>query len=342
MMKKILLLLWITVYTPAGYSTPTNLTLSPPAITYNNPADGVTDFNLLTGSWNATGQELRMCKPGSGGNLTKSVIVSSLPSSGYQTSIDGSTYTIFSSELTGIGWIMGARDNGTQIWTPLTNRETVVYPFAGGGTGGSISFGANVRFAFVKLPGNLPIGANTFPNQQIADFKCYRNTNLIETAKIFVNTTSINVQALACKVISNKTVSVPLGTFSKSELPSVGSNFGGASTIVNLSCDSGVIPWMTLSDASDPSNTSNIVKLSPDSTAEGIGVQAFYNNESTAKLLGLDSSSKGNQNQFQIGNKTSSDGEVITVPLSFKYIRMQEAVKTGDANAVVTVTFSYQ
>ncbi|MBW5407589.1 fimbrial protein [Morganella morganii] len=342
MMKKILLLLWITVYTPAGYSTPTDLTLSPAAITYSNPVDAVTDFNLLTGSWNATGQELRMCNPGSGGNLTKSVIVSSSLSSGYQTSIDGSTYTIFSSEMAGIGWIMGARDNGTQIWTPLTNSETTVYPFAGGGTGGSTSFGANIRFAFVKLPGNLPIGVNTFPNQKIADFRCYRNTSLIETAKILVNTTNINVQALACEVTSNKTVSVLLGTFSKAELPSVGSNFGGASTIVNLSCDSGVIPWMTLSDASDPSNVSNIIKLSPDSTAEGIGVQAFYDDEPTAKLLGLDSSSKGNPNQFQIGNKTSSNGQVITVPLSFKYIRMQETVKAGDANAVATVTFSYQ
>lgn len=342
-MKKILLTLGMMVMNTAGYSTPTNLALSPGVITYSNPADAVTDLTLLTGSWNVpAAQELRLCAPGSGGNLNKAVIVSSSISSGYQTTFDGTIYTIFTSNMPGIGWVMGARDNGTSTWTPLTNSETQVYPFAGGGTGGSVTLGSNIRFAFVKLPGDLPVGANTFPSQQIANFKCYRNNVLIETAEIVVNTTRINIEALACEVVSPKNISIPLGKFSKAVLPQVNSNFGEYLTAVNLMCDSDVTPWMTLSDASDGSNNTDTIKLSPDSTAEGIGVQVFYNNSPTAILLGLDSTSKGNPQQFQVGNKATMNGQIFDIPLNFKYIRTQETVKAGDANAAATVTFSYQ
>lgn len=343
-MNKILLSLWVATYSMAGYSA--NLSLAPAAITYSSPADSVIDLNLLTGSWNATGNQVRFCEvPNASGNMTKAVIVSSSPSSGYNTVMAGITYTIFSSNIPGIGWIMGARDTNAPAWTPLTQNETQVYPFSDSGTGGSTSFGANVQFAFVKLPGNLNPGSNIFSSQKIADFTCYRNGTFVQTANINVNTTNINVQALSCEVTSAKSVSIPLGGangFSTTVLPPVNGNFGEYSTDVSLRCNSGIVPWMTLTDASNAGNTSNIIGLSPNSTASGVGVQVFYNNEATAKSLGLDSSSKGNPNQFQVGNRTTGDGQIVTIPLNFKYIRAQESVTPGDANAAATVTLSYQ
>ncbi|MGO2333423.1 fimbrial protein [Providencia sp.] len=344
MVNKILLSLWIVTYSMSGYSV--DLTLSPATITYSNPADAVTDFDLLTGNWNATGNEPRFCEvPNSSGNMTKAVIVSSSPSSGYSAVMEGVTYTIFSSNMPGVGWIMGSKDTNAPAWTPLTQNETQVYPFSGGGTGGSTSFGANIRFAFVKLPMDLSPGSNTFPSQKIADFRCYQGSSLIRTASINVNTTNINVLALSCEVTSAKSVSIPLGGangFSTAELPPVNGNFGDYSTDVTLRCDSGVVPWMTLTDASNVGNTSNIIGLSPSSTASGVGVQVFYNNESTAKSLGIDSASKGNPNQFQVGNKSTGNGQMVTISLNFKYIRMQESVTPGDANATASVTLSYQ
>ncbi len=338
-MKKKLLCLLFVLPAMSGYSA--NLALSPAIINYQNPVDAVSDFNLLTGGWNATGSQPRFCD--STTVFNRAVITSSNPSSGYTTTIDGSTYTIFSSNMPGIGWIMGARDTNAPLWTPLTNSTTQVYPFTGGSTGGSTSLGANVQFAFVKLPGNLSTGANTFPAQKIATFACYRNTTtLAQSANITVNASQINVQALACQVTTAKNVAIPLGEFNLGQLPPVNGNFGEYSSTVELSCDSDVTPWMTISDASNAGNTSNVIKLSPDSTASGVGVQVFYNNQPMAKPLGLDSSSKGNPNQFQVNNKTTGNGQHVSVPLQFKYIRTEQVVTPGDANAAATVTFSYQ
>lgn len=337
-MKKLLLSLLMTTYTVTGYSA--DLTLSPSTIQYTNPADAVTDFNLLTGAWNASGAQLRFCDPG-GSNMNRAVLESSSSLSGYTTQIDGVTYSIFTSNIPGVGWVMGAKDTNAPVWTPLTNAQTTVYPF-GSGQNGSTSLGANVRFAFVKLPGNLSTGSMTFPQQKIADFKCYRTATLAAQAAIYVNATQINVNALACQVATAKNVSIPLGEFSVTELPPVNGNFGEYSTTVELSCDSGITPWMTVSDASNSANTSNIIQLTPGSDAQGVGVQVFYNNDIIAKSLGLDTSSKNNPNQFQVGGKTTTAAQQVSVPLSFKYIRTQQSVTPGEANAAATVTFSYQ
>ncbi|WP_422528274.1 fimbrial protein [Serratia fonticola] len=338
-MKKKLLCLLLALPAVTGYST--NLTLNPATISYQNPTDAVSDFNLLTGGWNATDSQRPFCQ-NSTPIFNRAVISSHNLSSGYTTTISGSTYTIFTSNMPGIGWIMGARDPNAPLWTPLTNSDTQVYPFVGGGTNNTVTLGAYVQFAFVKLPGNLPVGANMFPSQKIATFSCYQNEVLMQSADILVNTTQINVQALACQVTTAKNVAIPLGEFSLEQLPPVNGNFGEFSSTVELSCDSGLTPWMTISDASNTGNTSNVIKLSPDSTASGVGVQVFYNNQTVAKSLGLDTSSKGNPNQFQVNNKTTSNGQHVSVPLQFKYIRTEQVVTPGDANAAATVTFSYQ
>ncbi|MFZ1871830.1 MAG: hypothetical protein WAU54_03405, partial [Chania sp.] len=316
-MKKKLLCLLLMLPAFTGYSL--NLTLSPASINYQNPIDAVYDFNLLTGGWNATGSQTRFCE--STGMLNKAVITSVSPSSGYTTTINGSTYTIFSSNIRGVGWIMGARDTNAPLWTPLTNSATEVYPFPGGPTNGSTSLGANVQFAFVKLPGILSAGVNTFPSQNIATFTCYQDGVFKQTSNIAVNASNINVQALACQVTTAKNVAIPLGQYGLAQLPPVNGNFGAFSTTVQLSCNSGLTPWMTISDASNVGNTSNVISLSPNSTVSGVGVQVFYNNQTVAKPLGLDTSSKGTPNQFQVNTKTTSSGQIVSVPLTFKYIR---------------------
>ncbi|WP_025378998.1 fimbrial protein [Yersinia hibernica] len=339
-MKRMILPLFISVASIApAYSINSNLSISP--INYQNPADSVTDFNLLTGKWDATDNKQFCSFSEVAKQKNQAVIVSSSASSGYSAVMEGTTYTIFSTNMNGIGWIMGAKDTAAPSWTPLTSSETTVYPYPGHSSAVN-NLGANIQFAFVKLPGYLSLGANIFPAQKIADFNCYFNGTFIQSSSINVNTATINIAALSCKVTTAKNVPIPLGIFMTSDLPAVGRNFGNYNTEVQLNCDSGVTPWMTISDASNANNTSNIIELSPDSTASGIGVQVFYNNQTTAKSLGMDTSSKDNPNQFQVNNKTTSNGQTVSIPLQFKYIRTEESVTAGDANATATVTFSYQ
>lgn len=129
-MKNKLLCLLLTLPAVSGYSA--DLTLSPATVNYQNPADAVSDFHLLTAGWDATGSQQPFCE-NVNSFFSRATITSNNISSGYTTTIDGSTYTIFSSNMSGIGWIMGARDTNAPLWTPLTNSETQVYPFAGGG-----------------------------------------------------------------------------------------------------------------------------------------------------------------------------------------------------------------
>ncbi len=345
MKKNIIPFMCLTLlnYASPALSSVSDLTLSPSAINFANPSDSVIDFQLLSGVWNAETHKPKFCAKANifSSDYKKGTIISASLASGYKANFDGVEYTIFTTNTPGVGWIMGAKDTNAPVWTPLTSNETMVFPFTGSGSQSS-ELGANVRFAFVKLPGGLKPGNNNFPSQNIARFVCTNTSNGTETAMISVNTTSINVSALACRLSSASTVPVPLGEFDMSELPAVGGNFGDFQTSSELTCDSGVIPWMTISDASDSANISNVIKLSPDSVAKGVGVQVFYNSEAIAKNLGKDSSVKGNPNQFSIGTKTTSNNQIVSIPLGFKYIRTESDVVAGTANANATITFSYQ
>lgn len=344
-MKKRMVVLFVSTASIASiasiapaYCTDSQLYIG--TIDYNKPVDSINDFALLTGGWNSN-SNAQFCPSHQSGLKNKASIVSTSASSGYSAIMDGVNYTIFSTNMDGIGWIMGAKDTWAPAWTPLTLKETIVYPYPGQ-SAPQTNIGATIQFAFVKLPGYLSPGSHVLPPQKIADFKCYYNNNLLQTAAVNVDTATINIAALTCNVTSAKNVPIPLGIFTTAELPAVGQNFGSYSTDVQLNCDSGVTPWMTISDASNSNNTSNVIKLTPNSTASGVGVQVFFNNEGAAKSLGLDSSSKGNKNQFQVNNKTTRNGQVVSVPLLFKYLRTEEKLNVGTANATATVTFSYQ
>ncbi len=339
------IVLWVgilSVFNPLAWSaTGTNLALAPNSIDYSNPADSVTDGQLLTGGWNVTSQH-QFCEDPTA-SMTRAMIVSSSSMSNMTTTLEGATYRIFSSSMPEVGWIMGAKDTLSPNWTPLTNNELTVFPFDASGENKKLrTLGAQVRFAFVKLPGTLPAGSNLFNGGKIADFKCYQGNNLAATASISVNSTSINVKALSCKVSTPDTVSIALGEHITTSLPAVNGTFGGYPVEVQLNCQKGVVPWMTITDVSNSGNTTNILQLTADSTAKGVGVQVFYNNEGVAKRFGPDRASKGNTNQFFLGGKTATDNSLVSIPLNFKYIRTQSAVTPGTANAAATVTFSYQ
>ncbi|MDL4454799.1 hypothetical protein QRZ34_27615 [Klebsiella michiganensis] len=112
------------------------------------------------------------------------------------------------------------------------------------------------------------------------------------------------------------------------------------SVTLSLRCDTGITVAATVSDQTNQGNTSNIISLSAGSTAKGVGIQAFYNGSNTPVNLGPDNSSKGNTNQFSI-TRTTTQGQIVTVPLAFKYVRTG-AMEAGSANGLVGVTFSYQ
>ncbi|QRR05963.1 fimbrial protein [Burkholderia sp. MS455] len=95
--------------------------------------------------------------------------------------------------------------------------------------------------------------------------------------------------------------------------------------------------YITLTDATNPGNRSDVLTLANTSTAKGVGVRIM--NGTTPVKYGPDSSATGNPNQWFV---TEAGNENINIPLSARYVRTSDTLKAGTANAIATFTMSYQ
>ncbi len=132
--------------------------------------------------------------------------------------------------------------------------------------------------------------------------------------------------------------SVPATSFS-----GVGS-YGGTpqSFDIKLNCSGGdagtsTRVYITLTDASDFGNTSDMLSLTPASTAKGVKLEV--SNGSGPVKYGPDSSAPNNTNQWFV---TQTPNGTVTIPLSARYIQTETPVLGGTANATATFTMSYQ
>jgi type 1 fimbria pilin len=135
--------------------------------------------------------------------------------------------------------------------------------------------------------------------------------------------------------VTNRSVNVTL--------PSISSNSVSAgpagTTPLNLDvlCNQGVTVKVTLTDASNPANTSTTLGLTPGSTALGVGLQILTG--TTPIAYGADSNLVGNLNQWTAG---ISGGGPMSIPLTARYIRTTEVITPGTVKGAATFTMSYQ
>lgn len=96
--------------------------------------------------------------------------------------------------------------------------------------------------------------------------------------------------------------------------------------------------YMTVTDATDRTNTSSFLSLTPASSATGVGIELSVSG--TPKMsFGPDSSTVGNLNQFRIANAT---GPSVRINLSARYVQRAVRVTSGTANGAATFTMAYQ
>ncbi|QFS40581.1 fimbrial protein [Burkholderia cepacia] len=138
--------------------------------------------------------------------------------------------------------------------------------------------------------------------------------------------------------VTTKTVNVPFGEVSMTDTA------GGPekSFKIGLKCSGGTGTaktrmYITLTDATKSANRSNILNLTSNSTAEGVGIQ--IKNGSTLVSYGPDSSAKGNPNQWFV---TETGNAEIEIPLTARYVRTGAKLKGGTADGIATFTMSYQ
>jgi type 1 fimbria pilin len=314
-----------------GYSGP---------LDYKGPADSVKIGEQIGAVWIAEGTQPGMCISPTPQGITHAYVSPISPPTNLTTIIDGISYTVFDTGTPGIGWVMSVKDRNGQP-QPLMPTRNQWYPSQGTATNGRDTIGGTVKVTFVKTASHLETGVSVIPSQQFALITCLSQSGAqLDSAYILTPARQVTIQASGCVVQTPSSTTVGMGNYNAGNFPSVGSTSPAKGYTIQLSCDADVVLKATVSDQSNTANTSNIVSLTGDSVASGLGVQVFYNNGSTPLDLGPDNTSKGNLNQFDI-TSTVTSAQTVRVPFSFKYIRTGD-IGAGKADALVGVTFSYQ
>ncbi|SOE99173.1 Pilin (type 1 fimbria component protein) [Burkholderia sp. OK233] len=175
-----------------------------------------------------------------------------------------------------------------------------------------------------------PVGNGTLDSSVIGTM----TLGLLTAATLKMTVSS--VVASSCSATSSS-VAVTLPQAYSGRLSTTGATTGATPFNLALDCSPGTKVNVTLTDASNASNTSTTLSLAPGSTATGIGLQVL--NGSTPIAYGPDSAAAGNQNQWLAGTAT---GGPMTIPLTAQYVRTPGTVAPGTVKGLATFTMSYQ
>ncbi|WP_175860624.1 fimbrial protein [Burkholderia cepacia] len=267
-------------------------------------------------------------------------VAKAIPNVTYKTS-NGMSAAVFETGIPGIGFVVEVADatGGAPPMAPLVDGELSI-PL-----GYTQEKGGLIAKVTLVSAGPLATGSYTSKSPTLFNFRLkYRGAFLpgsSPSARLY--STSTQVTARACKVISGATNSVTLPTLVAASLKATGdvASARSAPFSVGLNCDANVSVHATLTDATNPANTGSTLSLDRNSTAAGVGIQILKKGESTPLGFGPDSSAKGNTNQWMVG-KSSAANTKISVPFEARYVKVAETIKPGSVSALSTITFSYQ
>lgn len=145
--------------------------------------------------------------------------------------------------------------------------------------------------------------------------------------------------------VTTKSIKVAMGqTMAATTFTGVGSTSPSKPFEIRLSCSGGaqgtaIAAYVTLRDATTPTNTGKMLSLSKGSTAAGVRIEILKDDEVLG--YGPDSSAEGNTNQW-FGGLVQQGGSGLVIPLWARYVQTAGSVKAGTANGVATFTMSYQ
>lgn len=318
---------------------PAPLSMTFPPLTFEGGADGPAIGQPITNGWGAaivspnylTGDATCLISSGITLPTLEGPIIPNLTYTE-----DGITYPIFSTNIPGIGIIIGIKAMSAAKYTPVTTITTFrPVPSPSQGMGLAVQ-------AKLIVTGRLTSGVYPIARQRLV--RVYTNgPNNVTTPEtdLILNPSTVTITARTCQMLSSTSQNVPLLPVGKNQFYGVGTSAGGeANFSLTTLCDSGVKLYATMTDGSDPGNTGNILKPTEGTTASGVGVQILRNGLPIS--FGPDSSAFGNTNQWYIGTAGSGGREPFTIPLKARYVQTAQNMVAGSVKARATVTFSYQ
>ncbi|MHA7680308.1 fimbrial protein [Cupriavidus sp. PET2-C1] len=239
-------------------------------------------------------------------------------------------FSTYATSVNGIGVRIKGGVNVDQWWPQKSSWEKNRIEFGGGG-GFTVEL---VKTGRITAAGLLTgeIGTTTLVDQQ----------NQVIRRIFITGSLPIRPTVPTCRV-TTPSVTVPLGSLSIYTLTAVGPKTESRPFEIRLQCSGGsqgtaTRMYMTMTDASEPSNRSTLLSLSSKSKATGIGIQILRANDSLV-WFGADSSQSNNQNQWFIGEYGNT---AVTIPLKARYYQTAAHVTPGVVDALATFTMNYQ
>ncbi|HEH8398673.1 TPA: type 1 fimbrial protein [Pseudomonas aeruginosa] len=136
--------------------------------------------------------------------------------------------------------------------------------------------------------------------------------------------------------VTTPQVNVTLPDVASRTLSPAGTTAGNTGFSVGLSCQTGSNVYVTLTDATAPSNRSNLLSPASGSTSTGVRLR-LLKSDGTPIAYGPDSALPGNVNQWLVGGSDST----TRIPLTAQYISTG-TVGPGIVRGIATFTMSYQ
>jgi len=205
-----------------------------------------------------------------------------------------------------------------------------------------VTFTLPIRFKVELVKTGDPISGT--PTSMIVGFRSY---DLATTGTAMSNKYGNLYFGTTTPVASTCTVKTPniavtLPTLNVADLSPVGKTGGDTNFQIDLSCSGGKSVYLTLSDATNPGNTTNELTLTSGSSASGVKLQILRSGN-TLVNFGPDTAVSGNPGQWLVGSSgaSGSSGNNLSIPLTARYYSTGP-VTPGTVNAVATFILYYQ
>ena len=204
------------------------------------------------------------------------------------------------------------------------------------------SYAQSVTVELIKI-GSISDKKFNRLNSGIEVSGCIKNSYCWQTGKINLIGDLMLNRGPSCKV-ATPLIAVPLGKVSTSAFSVIGETSSPRSFSITLSCSGGaegisVFPFVTLTDVVHPENATDILSLSTQSTASGVGIQVLHDQD--ILKFGPDSSSPQNINRWSAGEIKQGMG-VYQIPLRARYVRTAAPLRPGKADGQITFTMSWR
>ncbi|BBG59779.1 Uncharacterised protein [Providencia rustigianii] len=248
-------------------------------------------------------------------------------------------YPIFKTNIEGIGYVMGIRQQGTSRWYPVTGNNSPI-----NGKEASSGLRLEARMLYVKTSaGSIEHKENESIQFQPVVVQCMGNLDWHNVVgEIQPIPTLVKWAQRTCE-IKNANQNVNLGVHNLADIRAlqVGQTFGYAQQSITIDCPSQLSVFYGIADNLHLANIdSNIIYLENNKEDPGFAVQIFESGNSTALRLGGDRS-LSTSHLYSLVN-TARSTQIITKTFDFKYIKTSNDVKATEGNAQVTVTLVYK